>query len=578
MPIRELSKNIASKIAAGEVVERPASVVKELIENAIDAGASEITIRIEQAGQRLIEVADNGSGITAEEISLAVRRYATSKISSIEDLNDIRSLGFRGEALASIAAVSRFTLESRSCDSDAGTSLFIDGGDDKQLSPVGIKQGTIVRVENLFFNVPARKKFLKKDSTERQLITEIVTRYALFYSDIRITLSQEGRSVFSSFGNGNRREILAGLFSLETAQKYLEIDFEDSLLKVVGFTSPLDLTFSNRKQIVCFINGRLVSDPTITAAVIRAYHGYLMVGRFPGAIIFLGISPDQIDVNVHPTKDEIRFRDSGRIFSLIHSAIRKSLTSILPLPGIPLNIWNTTDQYEKRPNTGWDFINNLPDSMDTRSESMGAENTNQDTTALIGKVPILRAIGQLGRTYIVAEGPDGLYLIDQHAAHERILYESMQKIPQSEIISQFLITPDTLQIPAQFKETFHLSRPHLEKIGFKFEDFGPNTVRIIALPQVIKNIKPSDAILGALEPDTEQAGLIEAEIDRRLIIKICKRAAIKGGQVLTSQEQGQLIRDLENCEFPRTCPHGRPTMIHLSVDLLERQFGRLGSR
>ena len=578
MPIHELSKDISSKIAAGEVVERPASVVKELIENAIDAGASEINIRIEQAGQRLIEVVDNGCGIHPGEISLAVKRYATSKIITIEDLDNICSLGFRGEALASIAAVSRFTLQSRQKDADVGVGLIIDGGDEIQSLPVGMKQGTVVRVENLFFNVPARKKFLKKESTERKLISEIVTQYALFYSDIRMMLSQEGRTVFTSFGNGKRREILASLFNLEAAQKFLEIDFEDSLLNVVGFSTPLDLTFSNRKQIVCFINGRLVSDPTITAAVIRAYHGYLMVGRFPGAMIFLKISPDQIDVNVHPTKEEVRFRDSGKIFSVIHAAIRKSLTTIIPVPGIPLNVWNTNAQSEKEPDMGWNLINSIPNSMGPGSNTNNGGISKADPEALIEKVPILRAIGQLGRTYIAAEGPDGLYLIDQHAAHERVLYERMQRFQQSKAVSQLLVNPDTMQMPGSLKEIFQINRPYLENIGFIFEDFGPDTIRINGLPHEIKNMKPTDAVMAALEPEIGQTGLIEAEKNRRMIINICKKAAIKGGQILTSQEQEQLIRDLENCEYPRTCPHGRPTMIHLSVDLLERQFGRLGSR
>ena len=577
MPIHELPKEVALKIAAGEVVERPVSVVKELIENSIDACAREIKIRIEQAGRRLIEAEDDGIGIPAEEMKLAAKRYATSKITSIEDLDRISSLGFRGEALASIAAVSRFSLESRTINQDRGMRLLVDGGIEQSFEPTGLKLGTRIRVENLFFNVPARQKFLKKDATERQLITELISRFALFYSDIRFQLTQEGRLIFSSFGNGNRREILSKLFDLESAHKFLDIEFQDIFIKINGFTSPLNLTYANRKQIFCFINGRLVSDPTLTAAIIRAYHGYLMVGRFPATILFIEISPEEIDVNVHPTKEEIRFRDSGHIFSVIHTAVRRTLSAFLPLPDLPLPIWNSHGDSERIIDPGWEFVK-TESHQETSPIPTDDVSPQQRENLVIGKVPILRLIGQLGRTYIAAEGPDGLYLIDQHAAHERILYERIRNQPQTGIISQFLLNPETLQIPSHLNEVFDLQRPILERIGFKFEEFGPDTIRIIALPVVIQKMNPSEAVLGALEAYEHQDGLVDGEKDKRIILRICKKAAIKGGQILSSQEQEQLIRDLENCDSPRTCPHGRPTMIHISVDLLERQFGRLGSR
>ena len=577
MPIHKLSKEVASKIAAGEVVERPASVVKELIENSIDAGAKEINIRIEQAGRRLIEVVDDGGGIPPDEMKLAIRRYATSKISSIADLDNIRSLGFRGEALASIAAVSRFTLESRTEGLSNGMRLLVDGGVEQSMVPSGMKRGTLIKVENLFFNVPARQKFLKKDTTERQLITELVTRYALFYSGIRFQLTQEARPIFLSYGNENRREILSKLYDIDSAQSYLEIDFQDMFAKIQGFTSPLSMTFSNRKQIFCFINGRLVSDSTLTAAIIRAYHGYLMVGRFPSTILFIEIPPTEIDVNVHPTKDEVRFRDSGQIFGVIHTAVRRTLSTIMPLPDFQMPTWNSTAYPEKVIDPGWDFAR-IENHQQSEQNTRRFEPLQEAKNPSISNVPILRLIGQLGRTYIAAEGPDGLYLIDQHAAHERILFERIQNIPQTGTISQFLLAPETMVIPSRLKEIFNQQKNVLEKIGFGFEDFGPDTVRITAIPAVIQKMSPIDAVMSALESDDNQEGLVEGEKDKQIILKICKRAAIKGGQILSFPEQEQLIRDLENCASPRTCPHGRPTMIHISVDLLERQFGRLGSR
>jgi DNA mismatch repair protein MutL len=302
-----------------------------------------------------------------------------------------------------------------------------------------------------------------------------------------------------------------------------------------------------------------------------------MVGRFPSTILFIDLPPSEIDVNVHPTKDEVRFRDQSQMFAVIHNAVRRTLSTFMPLPDFQLPAWNSTSQSERIIDPGWGFSRSedfhKPESMAQRYESH-----QEDESPSILKVPILRLIGQLGRTYIAAEGPDGLYLIDQHAAHERILFEKIQNSPQKGPVSQFLLSPEALTIPPRLKEEFTNQKAILEKIGFRFEEFGPNTIRVVAIPAVIQTMNPEAAVMSALEPEDHQESLIEGEKDKQIIIKICKRAAIKGGQVLTPQEQEQLIRDLENCVSPRTCPHGRPTMIHISVDLLERQFGRLGRR
>ncbi len=337
------------------------------------------------------------------------------------------------------------------------------------------------------------------------------------------------------------------------------------------------MTFSNRKQIFCFINGRLISDATLTAAIIRAYHGYLMVGRFPSTILFIELSPFEIDVNVHPTKDEVRFRDSSQMFGIIHTAVRRALSTFLPLPDFQMPSWNSAPQAERIIDPSWEF-SRTENYHEPVSSTQNLNPTLENESPSIMKVPILRLIGQLGRTYIAAEGPDGLYLIDQHAAHERILFERMQRSSQEGTQSQFLLSPISLMIPARLKEEFSSQKEILEKIGFRFEEFGPDTIRITAIPVIIQKMDPGVAFMSALEPEDHQEGLLKEEKDRQIIIKICKKAAIKGGQILSIQEQEQLIRDLEECASPRTCPHGRPTMIHISVDLLERQFGRLGSR
>ncbi len=304
MTIRILPEEIASQIAAGEVVERPASVVKELIENSLDAGATHIAITVEGAGQKVIEVADDGEGIPTDELHLALSRHATSKLSTAEDLFRITTLGFRGEALASIASVSRVTITSRPKEGDMGARLQVDGGKSGKVQPIGAPTGTVVRVEDLFFNVPARRKFLKKDATERRNIDGLVIRYALAYPHVRFHLQQEGRTALQTSGNGDQREILAAMFSPDIAKQMLEVDADMDDLSVRGFISPTSLTRSNRQAITFFVNGRWVKDIALTTALVQAYHSMLMVGRFPTAVIFLEIQPELVDVNVHPTKSE----------------------------------------------------------------------------------------------------------------------------------------------------------------------------------------------------------------------------------------------------------------------------------
>lgn len=575
MPIKELPKSVSSKIAAGEVVERPASVVKELIENSLDAGATDIAIRVEDAGRTLIEVEDNGEGIPSQDALLAVRRYATSKISSFEDLDHIQSLGFRGEALASIAAVSRFTLETRYHTEAHGLNLVFEGGIETDKTRAGRNSGTRVRVENLFYNVPARFKFQKKDITEKRLISEIVTRYGLYYSRVRFSLTMDNRKVMTTYGRGQRREILSEIYNLDTARRLLDIDFSNDDIQAQGFASPTSLTRANRKEIIFFINGRLVADSALTSAVLRAYHGFLMVGRFPIAILFLSVQPQDIDVNVHPTKAEIRFRDQSKVFSAVHGAVRKVISAYSPVPAFSPGIWNSAGAPSSLVDPAWKFA-----GQEFRNVGLETSVAHPEPSApgLIEKVPLLRLIGQLGRLYIAAEGPDGLYLIDQHSAHERILYEQMVNSRTGKAASQLLLDPAVVHLNQSLVEIFESRLEILTSIGFRASIFGPDSIRIEAIPSIIQHLDPEEALLAALEADEEDRNLVEQRVDQQIKSRICKRAAVKGGQVLSIPEQEKLLRELENCESPRTCPHGRPTMIHLSVDLLARQFGRLGSR
>ncbi len=578
MPIHLLSEEVASQIAAGEVIERPASVVKELLENAIDSGATRIIIRVENAGKTLIEVRDDGSGIPREEVELAVSRHATSKLTTADDLFHIRTLGFRGEALASIGSVSRLTIISQTSEQKSGAKLVLEGGKTIQSESIGGVTGTVVRVENLFFNTPARLKFLKRDMTERQQIDSLTTRYALAYAERSIHLDEDSKPILRTSGNGDRREILAQLYGVEFARNLLEVSFEEDGLSLTGFISPLTIHRSNRKDITFFVNGRHVTDTGLMTALVKAYQTYLMVGRYPLAVLFLSIPPEEVDVNVHPAKSEVRFRDPDRIFTAIQRATRRAILAYSPLPQIPQKTWQPIPFTP--PALDWQnrtFAQNSGEDITPLASGEGEGNPEVSVTLPMSKLPILRLIGQVGATYLVAEGPDGLYLVDQHAAHERILFEKMIRAKGS-LVSQVLLEPTLVQLPPQSAALVLDNLEILESFGFDVDEFGANTVRVRALPTLFASANPRDAIQCLIEDFEEDETPLQGFREERLIARICKRMAVRGGMVLSVIEQETLLRDLEACDAPRTCPHGRPTMIHLPVDLLERQFGRRGAR
>ncbi|MHB8808289.1 MAG: DNA mismatch repair endonuclease MutL [Anaerolineaceae bacterium] len=582
MPIKILPESVSNKIAAGEVVENPASVVKELMENAIDASARSIQIRIEGGGKDLIALSDDGTGIPAEEIALVITRFATSKINSIEDLQHIQSLGFRGEALASIAAVSMLHIQTRSKDETEGSELICEHGNLKSIARKGFPQGSRFEVRDLFTNVPARLKFLKSERTERSRITDLVLYYALAYPHLRFTLEMEGRMVLQTAGNGNQREILAAIYDLETARQMLEVNLEEQGNFIHGFCSPVGITRSNRRDIHFFVNGRLVQDVSLTSALVNSYHSYLMVGRYPIAIVFLEIPPAEVDINIHPAKAEVRFADARAISGKLARAVRLALLASSPAPTFNQSLWGSshieTNEHEIfNPAQTGSFPRS---SSDSATEISTPENMQaQPALGLDEHMPLLRVVGQVGATYIVAEGPDGLYLIDQHAAHERILYEQILDKRVQKKDTQLLLEPILFTPSAREAELLASVENTLEEIGFQVDAFGPGTFSIRAVPAFMSHTFSLRIITDALhELDEEKASAVSKEKEEIVIRSICKGAAIKGGTVLSKEEQETLIRQLETCQNPRTCPHGRPTMIHLSVDILERQFGRKGSR
>lgn len=583
MPIHLLSEETASQIAAGEVIERPASVVKELLENSIDAGSSRIKISIHGAGQQSIDVADNGTGIPTSELLLAVARHATSKLSSAEDLFNIRTLGFRGEALASIGSVSRMSITTRAHSSSTGARLRIEGGKTGILEAVGAPEGTEVLVETLFFNVPARLKFLKREITERQQIDTLVSRYALAYPAIQFRLEQEGKVVLQTSGNGNRREVLAAVNGVELANQMLEVIFEEENVRISGFISPTSLTRSNRREISFFINGRWVQDISLNTALLQAYHTLLMVGRYPIAALFIELPPEMVDVNVHPAKAEVRFRQPDVVFSGVQRAVRRALLAYSPVPQVaPPPMW-TSGSEEPHLALDWEMAadgREASPGMDEDFPPSRAPETGQPQNLPLpsGGLPLLRLVGQVGATYLVAEGPDGLYLIDQHAAHERVLFERYMGQLNRTLTSQALLEPVVVQLNPQSSRLLEDQLPILAHLGFQVEAFGGNSFVVRSIPALLTGFNPADALRVLVEDFEEDETPLLKQMEARLVARICKRAAVKAGKVLSADEQKALLQDLEACQSPRTCPHGRPVMIHLSVDLLERQFGRRGAR
>jgi DNA mismatch repair protein MutL len=589
MPIRVLPEDVVSQIAAGEIVERPASVVKELVENSIDAGARDVRVETRAGGKKLIRVTDDGCGVSAADAGIAFHRHSTSKLTTADDLMNITTLGFRGEALASIASVSQVTFVTRAADEPAGTLLRLEGARIIARQESGRPPGTAVTVEELFFNVPARRKFLRSERTERGHIDAWLTRYAMAYPKIHFTLSHDGKAVFQSPGNDRLRDVLVAVYGLEIGAALLEIKDEVSSadplsasgIQVTGFVSPPSLHRANRSYITLFVNGRWVQDARLTYAVVQAYHTLLPTGRYPLGVVMAHMSPADVDVNVHPAKSEVRFRDGDAVFRAVQKAVRHTLIerSPVPLATRPPTAWPTLSApWQER---GRERLAGLRPRSSV--EQLRFEEKPPEVSAAAGGIlvtsadnlPPLRVVGQLGATYIVAEGPEGMYLIDQHAAHERVLFEQLlAEREQAKVASQALLEPRPVELPP---EAMGLLEEHLEalsSLGFQVEPFGGTTMLVRALPTLVAETDPHQVledVAAALEMgDAPLAGTAEEAVARR----VCKQAAIKGGQVMTPAEMEELIRALERCVSPRTCPHGRPTMIHLSVEQLARQFGR----
>jgi len=623
MAIHILSDDLAAKIAAGEVIERPASVVKELIENSIDAGAREIKVEVRGGGQRLIRVADDGSGIPASEVETAFARHATSKLNSVDDLFAIRTLGFRGEALPSIAAVSKVTLITRARGEESGTQIRLDGSQVLEHRAQGAPQGTLITVEDLFRHVPARLKFLKTPATEAGRIADLMNAYALAFPHLRFSLVNDDRLAFQSPGTGSMFDALVKVFGIEIAHQMIEVrnwklevgseklevgpeamenaptekihfpisnlqsptsslqaptsslQAPTSTIRVSGFMSPPSVNRATRKYMLFFVNHRWIQDRTIQHAVIEAYHTALMVGRAPIVALDILVPPDAVDVNVHPTKSEVRFRDPSAVFNAVQRTVRAALTGNAPIPSIGITQPPAPSDWRPFPPspTQTQAAINLYRPLPAPGGAPATFNLQPPISNV--QIPMLRVLGQIASTYIIAEGPDGLYLIDQHAAHERVLYEQLvAERAGATVAVQELLDPAPLQLtPPQFV-ALEANRDALASVGFKVDPFGSQTVLLRAVPALLKASDPRAALVAIIDEMEQGEEPLEKTADARLITSVCKSIAVKGGQVLSLEEMRELVRRLEQTTAPRTCPHGRPTMIQLNLGQLEREFGR----
>ncbi|MCX7623494.1 MAG: DNA mismatch repair endonuclease MutL [Thermomicrobium sp.] len=574
MPIVRLDEPTIRRIAAGEVVERPASVVKELVENALDAGARTIRVEIAAGGRELIRVLDDGCGIPPEELPLAVERHSTSKLQRFEDLARLSSYGFRGEALAAISAVSDFELASRVPGASHGARLRVRFGKPGRVEPVGMPPGTTVTVRDLFATVPARRRFLRQDTTETAYIQRALTALALAHPEVRVELVVDGRTVLATPGRGHLLDALVAVFGADVAAQIVPIEPDgDREVIVHGAIGLPSVSRANRQSLFLLVNGRWIESRSLVAAIEQAFHTLLMVGRYPIGVVAVALPPDRVDVNVHPTKREVRFADERAVAAAVHDAVRRTLLAHLPDRPPPRVTFDplTPPVVERRllvadPSRAPAPIATAP-AEPARSETREA---GDDRTG--SRLPVLRVLGQLRQSYIIAEGPDGMYLVDQHAAHERILLERLlDELATRGVERQRLLQPLVLELSPEQCAACERYASELAELGWEIELFGVASVAVRAVPAVVqRNI---ERVLVAVLDELASGGRATTPLERIAISTAC-HAAIRAGQELTLSEMRDLIRQLEQCRAPNACGHGRPTVVHLSTEDLERHFGR----
>jgi len=646
--IKQLPQNVANQISAGEVIERPASIVKELIENSIDAGAKNIEIRIEDGGRDLIKVKDDGHGILADDIESAFNRYATSKIEDIDDLYSLYSLGFRGEALASIASVAEIEMISRHQNSDQAVNIKLKGGEILNKKPVGSTIGTEVIVRDLFYNTPARYKYLKTTTTEFSHISKIVSAEATANSSLSFKLYHDNRQILSTPGNGKLQDTIYAVYGSEIAENLIPIDIEDRYIKLSGYLCRPELTRSSRSHELFFVNGRPIFNNLTAKAVETAYNKLIDPNRRPIVFLFIKVNPILVDVNVHPAKREVKFSRSQIIFDVIKKAVRNTLKENDPTTRIKLNQSRNQakeDQHsdenverdqlfkdgqkeksdKNKENNSIDFINNNSDSKrknyseksskksssynnyskknnyhesnsmqydkrDYQKNLAEIKDQNQNFKQLIkenenqeyslenveAEESYFKYLGQIFNSYLLIETDQGLKIVDQHNAQERILYERFYaEYNKKDKASQSLLLPVKIELSAAEREIVRQHEQEIKEIGIDFSDFGNNTILIQEVPVLLKNMSTKN-IIEELIAELTDAGKTKsaAEVQKSMLEYLACRSSIKAGQPLTKKESIQLIKDLYKTENPYRCPHSRPVMINISREEIEKGLGR----
>ena len=661
-----------NKIAAGEVIERPASVVKEMVENSIDAGANNITVEIKNGGISFIKVTDNGKGILPDDLEIAFERHATSKIRNADDLNVVTSMGFRGEALASIAAIANVEMISKTEKQDIGYKIIVEGGDVKDKEEVGCQTGTSITVKNLFYNTPVRYKFLKKDFTEAGYIEDVITRIALVNPEIAIKLINTGKTVIQTNGNGDIKSVIYSIYGKDIATGILPVNYEYEDIKVSGVIGKPEIARSNRSNQLFFVNKRYIKDKTISAATEQAYKGLIPIGRYGFVILNVTMNPAKVDVNVHPAKLEVRFQEENKVFQAIYHAIKDTLLkgelvantdrkeidleqekqinglfdfrknesekienytnkeSDIKTNAKPENFVEMYKKYfgvepvlseeklneELKENEEQNY-NKKEDSMPNESEQdtekqnnfkpdnaesenaepVNTESNNTDENVIKNKAeafdvkndnvsvfeqteevkkPEYKFIGIIFNTYIIIEMEKEMYMIDQHAAHERILYEKVKENYYSEKTtdSQMLLIPDIITLSHKDMEIAKENFDMFEKAGFCLEEFGENTIKLTGVPTICVDIDNKQLFLDTLDQINTISRTAKQEKEERFIATVACKAAVKAGMVLTSEEVENLIDGLLKLPNPFTCPHGRPTTIKMTKYEIERKFAR----
>ncbi|GAB6136860.1 DNA mismatch repair endonuclease MutL [Halanaerobaculum tunisiense] len=601
--IQLLTEEVANKIAAGEVVERPASVVKELVENAIDAGSSRIQIKVKNGGKDYIQVIDDGEGLTTEDVQLAFERHATSKISQANDLFTLRTLGFRGEALPSIAAVSKLEITTKTEDSLSGTRLELVGGEVKQQESCGCRQGTNIIVRDLFFNTPVRYKYLKKNSTEIGHISDIVNRLSLAYPEISFSLEHNGRKIVETAGNGELLDVIFNIYGRKVAAEMIPVDYQDYHMELKGYISKPSVTRSSRRHQSYFVNGRFIKSGLLGKAVAEAYHTLLTVNRYPIVVLKLKLNPVHVDVNIHPTKLEAKFSRGNLVYQLVNEGVSQAIKASDLVPELKLEEDKAEDQSnqefkqneldlepqksttkqgknsashqpKKSPSSTTKEekahkIDTLLGGADTDSE-VSIKEDQEDYQANFNLVPL----GQIHQTYIIAQGQDGMYIIDQHAAHERIIYEELlTKFRAQEVQIQELLVPLQLDLTHQEVELVGDREEELKQLGFELEEFGGTSYLVRGVPLQLYNLDDKQLILDCIDQLLEERKTTSEQLVEEFLTMLSCKSAIKGGDKLSVEEMNHLLDQVREYDVTN-CPHGRPVVMQLSKKELEKKFKR----